>query len=214
MNISAERSPSFYQKVYRRFNEDISNQKLATNKNGVDFAYYRISDQFEDILSRIERSTLSDLLLKKGESLSKLHPDADFPGARLVVGEAAVKGLSVIHWRWGGKEVPISQEDEAGPPKVTGERLRTDINIWFGQDEIRVAERITMRDSAQKSGEMPIVSSGLAGLPGTSGCFNVPDLNSRPFDNEGEALFFISIAREIVDLRLTGKCTPPASNQY
>lgn len=170
------------------------------------FTGFRIEMNPSEILERLRQSSLRDLLLEDGQSLSaQPQPHPRQPDLGLIVGEAPLQEVTIFHRYWDEDKVRLIKKD---PPEVPpynvieypGEKDWTreiGIEIWFGNDKKSVAQQLIVWDSSTHAGEMPSVTRNLYSSEYAETGYEGHDHESRSFRDQEEAMFFINLTREL-----------------
>lgn len=176
------------------------------------FKGFKIEVNPSEILERLRQSSLRDLMLEDGQSLSaQPQPHPRQPDLGLIVGEAPLDGITVSHMYWDeDKFRTVLKDPPAVPPydviEYPGERDWTreiGIDIWFGDKKKSVRQSLMVWDSSTHAGEMPTVTRILYSPNYFETGYEGHDHESHPFREQDEAMFFVNLARELFEKRET-----------
>lgn len=190
--------------------KSLSDEMLEAERNRSTFMKlfvgFRVTANPSDILERLNQSTLRDLLLESGQSLSaQPQPHPRQPDLGLTVGEAPLQKVTISHRYWDDNKIRLVKQD---PPEIPpynvieypGERDWTreiGIEIWFGNDRKSVAQQLKVWDSSTHAGEMPSITRTLYSPEYFETGYEGHDHKSRPFRNQEETMSFVDLAREL-----------------
>lgn len=171
-------------------------------------AHFRIETDPVELLQRLNQSSLRDLLLQPGESLSVPQPDDHYPDLGLIVGEAPVTAVSLAHWDWKERKWRIDPNGPQKPPydiiEYPGEfdwMREIDISIWFGEERNKAAQRLSLNDVSRSAGAIPQITRAVYAPEYAETGYEGHNHKSRPFRDEEEVMFFVDLARELFDKR-------------
>ena len=138
---------------------------------------------------RLRQSSLADLLLDYGESLSAENPDEHFPDIDLTVGFATRRSVGVQ--AYGFDKIPTQ---EAKKPYWQRE---LSIVFFYGNNDANARHLVTISDYLPTQGELPLLSRSVWAPRYNSQEYEGHNRTSRSCRDEGEANFFIDLVRDL-----------------
>lgn len=139
--------------------------------------------------TKLRKSSLADLVLGFGESLSAEDPDEHFPDLGLTVEFATRKSVGVQ--AYGFDKVPAP-----GAEKPYWQR-ELSVVIFYGNDDTSAKHIITISDYLPTQGELPLLSRNIWAPKYNSQEYEGHKRASRSCKDEVEAMFFIGLVRDL-----------------
>lgn len=163
----------------------------------------------EQIQDRLRQSSLGDLLLQDGETLSAHHSmDGHYPELNLFIGQAKLIAVTVRAWGWEYDKRRINPNGPTTPPydiiDYPGEKdwlHELDVMLWYSNDEHTASQTITAITGSRNAGTLPKVSRDVASMSYAETGYEGHNQVSRPAKSEEEVLDFVTIAKELFDTR-------------
>lgn len=176
--------------------------------NRVSFVHFSIETDPAELLQRLAQSSLRDLLLQPGESLSVPQPDDHYPDLGLVVGKTPLSEVGLTHLGWQERKWRIDPDGPKIPPfkiiEYPGESdwmREIDISIWFGKGINRAVQRLSLYDTSRNAGVIPQISRVIYAPEYAETGYEGHNRKSRHFKDEAEVMFFVNLSRELFDKR-------------
>lgn len=170
--------------------------------------HFRIETDPTELVERLRQSSLKDLLLKSGESLSVTQPDDHYPDLDLVVGKASISAVSLTHWNWQEKKWRV---DPNGPQKAPYKIIKypgefdwareIDINIWFSNGINTAAQKLSVYNSSWIAGRILQITRSVYAPDYFETGYEGHNYKYRTFKDEKEIMFFVELVRELFEKR-------------
>lgn len=161
-----------------------------------------------EVEKRIRASSLGDLMLRDGDSLSVAPPNDYWPDLDLIVGRAKLVDVGLRAWGWDMDKCRRDPDssDESPYPFIDypGEKdwiHQLDIKLWYSNDGQAACQTITA-----------YTNSSEAALPDMSRYVYAPSYAESGYEghiqmrrrarSEDEVLGFVALARELFDSRV------------
>jgi len=163
----------------------------------------------EEVQQRLRDSSLGDLMLKDGDSLSAMQTDDYQPELGLFVGQAKLLHAQVVAWGW---DYDKRRVDPSGPDKppytiigYPGEKdwiHQLDVSLWYSNEEHEASQTVTAYTTSASAGTLPSMLRDVVAPAYAEQGYEGHNQVSRPAHSDDEVLAFVALARELFDARI------------
>lgn len=188
--------------------KDLCNEILALKPEQNDLTFWDIRSKAdgEEVQERLRVSSLADLMLKDGDTLSLPESNEHYPDLGLYVGKVALVGVSVRAWGWDYDKHRIDPNGPEEPPyKIIyypGEQDWTrqlDISLHYSNENQSARQTITTQTGSRNAGNLPSVSRDVYAMAYAETGYEGHNQLWRSAINASEVDNFLALARELVD---------------
>jgi hypothetical protein len=155
----------------------------------------------EDVEQKLKKLSISDLLLKDGDSLSADPPNRYWGDLDLYVGKAQVIQSDVRTWGWdydiGGNSIKPGEDSR----EVGSWGRQIDIRLWYSSEEQEAAQKVSVQTWSY-TGELPEVVRDVTAPAYAEMGYEGHNQKIRDAKNDEEVLEFIELARELFEARV------------
>ena len=179
---------------------------LKPEKNPLTFWDIRTKADASTIQEKLRESSIGDILLKDGDTLSVPGNHEHYPDLGLYVGRSALVGVNVRAWGW---EFDKHRIDPNGPNKppydivfYPGEQDWTrqlDISLFYSNESQTASQRITTQTGSTSAGQLPSVSRSVSAMAYAETGYEGHNQVWRDARDASEVEEFVALARQLTE---------------
>lgn len=159
-----------------------------------------------DIQEKLRASSIGDLLLKDGDTLSAPGNHEYYPDLRLYVGKAALIGVSVRAWGWEYDKHRINPNGPDKPPYdiiyYPGEQDWTrqlDISLHYSNGNQAASQTVTTQTGSSSAGHLPSVSRDVSAMAYAETGYEGHNQAWRNAQSTSEIEDFVALAKDVIE---------------
>jgi hypothetical protein len=163
------------------------------------------------VQARLRASSLGDLMLKDGDSLSAPPSNDYHPDLNLYVGQARLVGVGVRAWGWEHDKYRIDPNGPDKPPydiiDYPGEKdwaHKLGIRLWYSNGRHKACQKLIAHTSSNDS-ELPQVWRDVLSPAYAEMGYDGHNQVDREATSDEEVLEFVNLARELFDQRVASR---------
>ena len=160
------------------------------------------------VQQRLRATSLGDLLLKHGETLSGPAAGGYYPDLGLYIGQAELEGVSVRAWGWEHDKYRINPEASEKPPydviEYPGEidwSRQLDISLHYTNARQTARQTISMQTGSNEAGQLPAAFRDVSAMAYAESGYGGHNQLWRSAHSEEEVAVFIALARDLINDR-------------
>ena len=158
----------------------------------------------EEVQQRLRDSSINDLVLKNGDTLSSPTKSKYHPELNLFVGKAQLESVTMRAWGWEYDKQRIDPNGPKKPPysviEYPGEKDWTrqlDISLHYTNGQQIASQTITIQTDSMHAGEVPSISRDVSAMAYAEMGYEGHNQVWRSCKDAEEASAFITLAREL-----------------
>lgn len=157
----------------------------------------------------LRSSSVGDLMLSDGDTLSAVSTSDHYPELGLFIGQAELVGVEVRAWGWEDRKCRI---DPNGPKQAPYDLIyypgekdwmhELDIILIYSDGKNTAYQTIAASTSSDRAGTLPMMSRDVSAMAYAETGYEGHNQVSRPTKDDDEVLEFVTLARELFDARI------------
>ena len=188
--------------------KDLSEEILAMKPQDVMLTFWDAASAANpnNVQDKLRASSLGDLMLKDGDTLSVPTPNDYYPDLGIYVGSAALTHVTVRAWGWDFHKTRIDPNGPDKPPydiiEYPGETdwsRQLDVSLHYANKEHQTASQIvTMQTGSTGSGRLPSASRDVHAMAYVETGYEGHNQVWRTAKDEDEVMGFVALVKELI----------------
>jgi hypothetical protein len=194
----------------QEFIKSLSESILEYKKySALTFADLLTSVTADEVYNKLLASSIGEIMLKDGESLSASKVNDRYPELGLIIGKAELVAVNLRAWGWYDDKHRIDKNGPDTPPydiiDYPGEKdwiHQLDISFWYSNGKTEAQQTLSAYTSSLSAGRLPTLTRDVYAPAYFETGYEGHNMVNKQVQNENEVFEFVNIAQKLFDNRI------------